>query len=263
MKLSTPAQKSIQKVIDTFKRGDLSPITTVARIRLDSAAPARSWSFSNKVLVFIQSGDLDCRGFRQWEEAGRHVKKGSQAVYILRPRLVKRTKEENGETEEYTMCVGFVPIPVFAASSTDGTGVLPEYKPAELPPLAEVAKRLNVAVHYMPVAPDRLGDSRPDGSHIRIGSYDPSVFFHELAHAIHAKINGGLKARQDSEQETVAEFTAAVLMDFYGLRDHSGNAWHYISQYARDPLLAITKALGTVEKVLEVLLAEEEIEKAA
>ena len=43
-------------------------------------------------------------------------------------------------------------------------------------------------------------------------------------------------------------------MDFYGLGDHAGNAWKYISLYANDPLIAITKALGTVEKVLAVLL---------
>ncbi len=69
-----------------------------------------------------------------------------------------------------------------------------------------------------------------------------------------ARIDGKLKGGQQIDQETIAEFTTAVLMDFYGLGDHTGNAWKYISQYAGDPLVAITKALGTVEKVLGVLL---------
>jgi len=43
-------------------------------------------------------------------------------------------------------------------------------------------------------------------------------------------------------------------MDFYNFGDHTGNAWKYISQYANNPLIAITKALGTVEKVLFTLL---------
>ena len=263
MKLSDNAQRSVQRVIELFQRGDLSPITQVARIQLDPTAPAQKWSFSNKVLAYIQAGELDCRGFRQWEEVGRHVKKGSSAIYILRPRLAKGTKEENGETIEYLHCIGFTTIPVFSASNTEGEGTLPHYEPAELPPLFEVAKRLHIAVEYVPVAPDRLGDSKADGSKIRIGAHDPSIFFHELAHAIHARINGGLKGGQDKEQETVAEFTAAVLMDFYGLRNHTGNAWRYIRQYANDPLTAITKALGTIEKVLEVLLVQDELAMAS
>jgi len=43
-------------------------------------------------------------------------------------------------------------------------------------------------------------------------------------------------------------------MDLYELGDHSGNAWRYISQYADNPLVAITKALSTVEKVLQALI---------
>ncbi len=264
MKLSDTAQASLQRVIEQFKEGDLSPIREVVRIQLDTAAPASKWSLSNKVLAFIQAGELDCRGFRQWEQVGRHVKKGSNAIYILRPRLAKITKLEDKETKEYLLCVGFATLPVFAASETDGNEAIQSYEPAELPPLVEVAKSLGIAVDYIPVAPDRLGDCNPDGSKIRIGTHDPSVFFHELAHAIHARIIGKLKGGQNSEQETVAEFTAAVLMDIYGLENHTGNAWRYISHYSDDPLVAITKALGTVEKVLAVLFdCGQQVEKAA
>jgi hypothetical protein len=120
--------------------------------------------------------------------------------------------------------------------------------------LFDVAQKFNIAVDFVPVAPNKLGDARIDGSKIRLGSNDPSVFFHELTHAIHARIDGELKGGQQADQETIAEFTAAVLMDFYGLGDRSGNAWRYISMYAKDPLLAITKALGTIEKVLAILI---------
>src|SRR5205085_542679 len=98
-----------------------------------------------------------------------------------------------------------------------GETPLPTYQPAALPPLFEVAKKFNIMVNYLPVAPDRLGDARIDGNKINIGSPDPSVFFHELTHAIQARIDRGLKGGQRPDQETIAEFTAAVLMDFYGL----------------------------------------------
>lgn len=251
MKLSAKAQASINKVIVQFKTGDLSPISKVARIRLDVSAPARNWSLSNKIIAFMQAEELDCRGFVQWQKLGRLVKKGSKAVYIFRPLTITKKNEDE---EKETVCIGFSTVPVFPASSTQGETPLPGYSPIELPPLADIAQKLGIYVNYVPVTPDKLGDCKIDGSSIRLGSHDTRVFFHELTHAIHSRIEGGLKGGQQVEQETIAEFTTAVLMDLYGLGDHSGNAWKYISHYAEEPILAITKALGTVEKVLQVII---------
>jgi len=254
MRLSDKAQASINKVIEQFKSGDLSPISTVARINIDPTAPVYKWSLSNKVLAFAQAGEIDCRGFKQWQEIGRSVKKGARAVYIFRPHTIKVKEEDSGEDLQKSVCIGFSAIPVFAASSTEGDDLSSNYQPQELPPLYDLAKRFGITISFVPVTPDKLGDAKIDGSSIRIGTHDESVFFHELAHAIHARIDGDLKGGQQTDQEVIAEFTSAVLMDFYGIRDNSGNAWQYISQYSNDPLQAITKALGTVEKVLAVLL---------
>lgn len=257
MKLSPKAQKSIDKVIDKFKTGDLSPIIQVARINLDPDAPAAKWSFSNKVLAFAQTGDLDCRGYRQWQAFGRQVKRGSVAGFIFSPRTVKKTKKNgDGEDEEYRACIGFIPIAVFPSSGTEGDTPLQDHKPAELPPLADVARRLGIELTWQPLPPDRLGDCLTDGSAIRLATDDEAVFFHELAHAAHAELNGesGLKNGSKTQKETVAEFTSAVLMELYGIRDNSGNAWNYISMYAKDPITAISKAMGTVEGVLDLLL---------
>ena len=251
MKLSDKAQASINKVIKRFKSGDLSSISSVVRIELDQFAPARKWSLSKKILAFTQAEELDCRGFRQWQNMGGQVRKGSSAVYIFRPHTIKNTTKD----EKENICVGFSPVAVFPASCTSGDEELPGYKPAELPPLTEVAQKFGIAVSYVPVTPEKLGDCKADGSKIRLGSHNPRIFFHELSHAIHARIKGKLTGGQQVNQETIAEFTTAVLMDFYGLGDHTGNAWEYISQYADDPIVAITKALGTVEKVLATLLS--------
>lgn len=253
MNLSNAARASLSRVIEKFQEGDLSPITQVARIRLAVDAPASRWSFSNRVIAFVQTGELDCRGYGQWRQMGRQVQKGSKAAYILRPQILKKIANEDEDEEAGLVCIGFSPIAVFPASATQGDEPLPDYTPVELPPLSDVASRLGVQVSYVPVASDRLGDCHVSGSKIRLGSADPAVFFHELAHAIHARLAGGLRGGQDARQEIVAEFSAAVLMELYGLRDHSGNAWRYIQAYAKDPLQSITKALGTVEKVLAVL----------
>ena len=57
--------------------------------------PCDRWSFTNKILMLIQ-GTADARGYRQWQEAGRHVKKGAHAIHILAPRLVTVTQYECG-----------------------------------------------------------------------------------------------------------------------------------------------------------------------
>ncbi len=256
MKLSTKAQQSLDAVVEKFKTGDISAIAQVARIRLDPQAPALHWSLSNKVLSMMQAGELDCRGFRQWEKAGRRIKKGSKAVYILRPIVIASKKKGGEEKEDEQLCIGFSAVPVFPTSATEGENNITAYQPQELPDLVSVAQKMGISVAYVPTLPDRLGDCTTDGTQIRIGSHSPAVFFHELAHAIHARLSGKLEGKQTEEQETIAEFTATILMDVYGYEDHTGNAWNYISKYAKDPIVAISKALGTVEKVLTVLLEQ-------
>src|SRR5659263_251378 len=75
--------------------------------------PADKWSFLNRVLMYLNETD-DARGFRQWQEVGRYVKKGSKAFYILAPMIKKTTEEkslESGETvrEEKQMLAGLRP----------------------------------------------------------------------------------------------------------------------------------------------------------
>lgn len=254
MKLSEKAQASLDRVITKFKSGDISAISRVIRIQLDPKAPARFWSLSNKVLAYVQAQELDCRGYMQWQHLGRTVKHGSKAVYIVRPLTIKKKTTDKGEETESTVCVGFSTIPVFAASDTEGNEILPNYQPKQLPPLADLAISMGISVDYVPLPSDRLGDTDVNGKRIRVGTNNPSVFFHELTHAIHARIVGGLTGGQQIDQEVTAELCATVLMDFYGMGDHTGNAWNYIKHYADEPLTAITKALSTVEAVLEVLL---------
>lgn len=252
MKLSKKAQESIDRVIEKVKTGDLSEITDTALIKLDKSAPAAKWSLSNRLLAFYQAEELDCRGFKQWQTVDRKVKKGSKAVYIFRPKTIKKDDEQ--EDEQKTICIGFALIPVFPASATTGDKPLPAYEPVNLPPLFEVAKKLNIKVDYLPLDNHILGNCEIDGSKIKLATHDERVFFHELAHAVDAKINGKLKGGQTAEQEITAEFTSAVLMDFYNLADNTGNMWQYIKHYSDDPLTAIGKSCQVVEKILKFLI---------
>src|SRR5690606_25201575 len=87
MQLKKKAQESLERVIERFKSGDLSPIVKVARTKLSVSAPSNSWSLCNRVLAFAQTDELDCRGYGQWQSVGRFIKKGERAAYIFRPHV--------------------------------------------------------------------------------------------------------------------------------------------------------------------------------
>ena len=251
MKLSAKAKASLDKVVKKMKTGDLSDVVRIARIRLSPDCPASKWSFNNRVMAYMQTGQLDCRGYRQWQKAGRQVKKGERAAWILAPRSIYKEDEETGERKvKFTYFVG---VSVFGAGQTDGEPI-GDYlgMPTEPLPLADVAKKWGVRVKWTPT-PGFLGTCAKDGTKINVGSGDPAVFFHELAHAAHARLDGGLKGGQHTGQETVAEFTAAVLMEMHSLGDRTGNAWRYIEDYAKDPIAAIAKALAKVGQVLALM----------
>ena len=253
MKLKPKAQKALDAVVAKFQNGDLSPLVEASRLRLPEDAPASKWTLSNRVLAFAQSDSLDCRGYKQWLAAGRQVKRGETSAYILAPRIVKTQNKKTGEDESALR--GWLALPVFGYNQTDGDEDSDlDYSPAELPPLADVAEALGIDVNYGPTPESFLGNCDTKGETINVGTHDIKTWFHELAHAVHARIGGQLKGGQDAHQETVAEFTATVLMWLYGFGDRTGNCWSYVSYYSPDdPLRAIVRAMGDVEKVLDFI----------
>jgi antirestriction protein ArdC len=261
MKFTENAQQVVQNLIARFETGDISPIVEVARIKLTASEteyPALKWSFSNQVLALIQTGELDCRGFRQWQEVGRYVTKGSHAAYILGPIMVKDEEAEKKGEQNARRLVGFKSIPVFAFSNTDGE-TLPGIESAAqrpLPLLANVAAEWGIKVRYIE-SKTYNGVYNPKTQMIGLATESQKTFFHELAHAAHGKLEK-LKNGQDPRQETIAEFTAQVLMQVYGLQDMTGNTWSYISSYNNEPIKAIFAALDTIEKVLNLILSTAE-----
>lgn len=109
--------------------------------------PSDSWSLGNKILMFLNGTD-DARGFKQWQNVGRSVKKGAKAFYILAPAKRKITRkvtdEDTGEEkeEERAIITGFRDVPVFRCEDTEGDPIpKPEYDPLTPPPLHEIAQK--------------------------------------------------------------------------------------------------------------------------
>ena len=250
--LSPAAKTAMDKVLEQFKSGNLAPVIQCARIKPDPAdkKPSDAWTIRNRILAYLTTGSLDCRGYRQWQEVKRQVKKGETSGYILAP--ITRKVDDNGD--ERPVLVGFKGIPVFGLEQTDGEP-LPafDYRPGVLPPLTDLAKNLGIEIQWRADLPlDRLADCSRDGKEIRMASHEPEVFWHELGHAMHVRLleNDGLELQPGSHAETVAEFTATVLAEIYGDRDATGKAWQYISTFNSNPLAAINAAIDEVTAIV-------------
>jgi len=267
MTLSDMAKESLAKVVERFQAGDLSPIVQAALIPLPENAPALKWTPRNRMLAYAQGNCIDCRGYKQWQKAGRQVRKKRDdektlAVWISAPRTYKKTKED-GEEEAR---VWFTYIPVYPIHNTEAIEGLPfdevlTYEPKQPPPLMEVAERLGMKVTWAPCAGEKLGSVDQIGTHVKLETHDPKTWFHELVHAVDARLNGDLKGGQHADQETRAELGACVLMQMYGLGDRLGNCWRYIEGYNEDPLRAITAATEDVAAILDVILENGKEEK--
>src|SRR5689334_12086344 len=94
------ADEAAKRILSLFQSGDVPAALAPIFIRRADNAPCRAWSWNNQLLRALAGYD-DARGFRQWEEVGRHVNKGERGFPILVPCTVKRTitDEQTGETK--------------------------------------------------------------------------------------------------------------------------------------------------------------------
>src|SRR5256885_2197146 len=124
MKYLGKAEETAAKILEAFKAGTVPQALAPVFIRRADGAPCRAWSFGNQLLTAL-AGTADARGFRQWEECGRHVVKGAKAFHILVPVMKKISAQRaDGSTEERCFPVAFKSCPVFRFEDTDGAPIV-------------------------------------------------------------------------------------------------------------------------------------------
>ena len=242
----------LNSILEKFRTGDIPEAVALASFPIPDI-PSSNWSFTNRTLMFL-SGTGDARGFRQWQDVHRWIKKGTKAIYILVPCIKKEINEETGE--ESNALKFFKPAPVFRYEDTDGKPL--DYMQVELPelPLLERAREWGISVKAIPGNYRYRGYYQSERKEIALATPEEKTFFHELAHASHEKVIGKLKNRQDPLQEIVAELSAQALCNLVGKKttDTTGNSYRYIERYAGElnlsPYTACLRVLCDTEKVL-------------
>jgi antirestriction protein ArdC len=232
-----------------------------------SDIPCRRWSLMNQMSVFL-SGTHDARGIRQWNMAGRKVKKGAHALYIFVPMLyaVPKKKPEtdeakSGDEDEAELplqtITGFKEMPVFRVEDTEGAPLDYEERIKALDvdslPLIDVAKSLGVKVEAGLTSAGVEGWFRKSTKQIRLGTANPVVFLHELSHAV----DNALPDRSDSYafNEVVAELSAAFLASLYGVKFDIALTQGYIKywQGKGHVMIQVVDALKRVEQIYKFI----------
>lgn len=243
----------LDKIVNLFKSQDL-PYKCAKVFLSNGNKPSSKWSLSNK-LIMLTNETMDARGFNQWKQVERYVKKGSKAMYILAPKIIKIDVEnkETKEKEKMPIVKGFLAIPVFRYEDTDGKAI-PEYEPKQVPPLMDIAKKLNLKVDYSELAQvyGAYAFYDDNAKRISLSTFDVGTFFHELVHAIHYKLDNDAKKLDIAQKECIAELTSAVLCSVYGIEQEDKNnySYNYIKYYAN-----MTEKYGTDnDKVYRLIL---------
>lgn len=246
----------LNTILEAFESGDIPEAVAVATFPIPDI-PSAQWSFSNRTIQFISSTS-DSRGYRQWLEVGRQVKKGSKAIFILVP-CFKKQKDQEVE-EEKKVLTFFKAMPVFRVEDTAGEPL--DYQNIELPdlPLIERAQDWGISVKAVPGSYRYYGYFAPDRKEIAMATSAEKIFYHELAHAADHIIEGHLKPGQNPLQEIKAELSAQALARIVGksAEDTTGNSYRYIKRYAEQikmsPHKACLKVLADTEKILNLIL---------
>ncbi len=251
------AIEQLQKIVDAFSSEEFPDMVKATYLKLKVGRPSDSWSMSNRLFMFI-AGTGDARGYRQWQKVGRQVRKGSKAAYILAPCVAKRTIQGPDGEEDREFVTGFRCVPVFRFEDTEGDDLEIADSNVEPPPLLEVARKWGADVKYDETVRGEEGSFSKGRGLIRLCTSDPKVFFHELAHLAHSRIED-LKPGQDPEQETVAELAAAVLARMYG-HAADANSYNYIAHYSKEATpeevgRSCVRVMSKVEKVLDMILS--------
>jgi antirestriction protein ArdC len=257
-RMTQSVSETLNGIVESFKSGGIPEAIAYSMFPIPDL-PSSKWSVLNRITVFL-SRTADARGFRQWNDAGRHVKRGAKAIYILVPRIVKQQiTEEAGEAKEEELSMGFMARPVFRVEDTDGEPL--DYERMELPPLPlmERAREWGLSVKAVPGNYQYHGYFSQDKQEIGLASKDEAIFFHELAHAAHQRIAGDLRVFPPWEKEVVAELAAAALCKIVGKDSrYLGASYQYIRHYAEQeglsPVKACLRVIDQTEAVLSVIL---------
>lgn len=242
MKLHGKAQTVGEQVLAAFKTPDLIPDAMANVFLKVGDKPSNQWSNMNRFIMALSFTD-DARGFKQWLDIGRTVRKGEKAIYILAP-LIKRNQEANGDK---LIPYGFKAIPVFRKESTEGDelpDVVNNQPFIDSLPFIDLADKWGITIDVHDIHGSgssgcysySLNTVPTDTKKISLAVENLATWAHELTHAADHRLgNLTTKRGQQLDNEFVAELGGCILLKLIGKHAQAdlGGCFEYLSAYAK------------------------------
>jgi antirestriction protein ArdC len=252
------AEGVAQSIVRAFEDANSlpKPLAQIFIHRKDAAHFAK-WSWGNQLAVVLR-GFSDARGFNQWRDVGRWVRKGEKCFHILGP--VKKKIADKKTGEEKSIIVGFKGVAVFGLEQTEGEP-LPIGDPEietwlDSLPLVDVAKAWGLSVDvFNGETANFLGIYRRR-SGIALGVKNLSTWMHELVHAADDRTGSMKELGQHWRSETVAELGGAVVLELLGFTYEAdlGGCWAYVKGYAeKEKITVVDACMKTLERTCKAV----------
>jgi len=241
MKLYGKAEAVAQRILEAFEQGTVPKALAYMFIHREVECPTASWSWRNRLLVAL-NGTYDARGYRQWQEVGRQVKKGEKACHILAPKVIKAKEDDEARSIRAgdSIVTGFVAVPVFGLTQTEGEPLPHEHQDTafiDSLPLVEVARAwgLDISLYNNAREVEKAGFYRR-GRRIALGVTNLATWTHELVHAGDHRLEMNSQKPGSMDNEVVAELGGAVLLECLGYEIESdrGGAYAYIRKVCEE-----------------------------
>lgn len=227
----------------------------------DSMVRFYNYSTYNQILLYF-SNCSQVASFKKWKELGRTIKKGGKATWILAPKILsKKVENEKGEEEKKDILTGFISVPVFDISQTEGKEIE-----------RNMATKSDIKLDDLKNSVKRLGyDISSKALEISKGGYicekeivlnsnlneieNTATLIHELCHGELGHTNAeNEKSRMQKEQE--AELTTYIVCKFFGIERKSEfylKSWQ-LTENIMQSFLLINKVATKIIKEINVSL---------
>jgi antirestriction protein ArdC len=228
-----------------------------------------NYSFHNSLLIYQQLPTAShVAGYRKWQELGRQVRKGEKAIQIFAPTFQTRkqgdTIKDSEQEPEKKYITGFVTVPVFDISQTDGEGL-----PSLVSDFGNSTMLFNMFVSVFKAdygiiqqtLKSELG-GYTDGKVIVLNDCKSEeqklkTLIHEISHCLLGHVGNNDKTR--SVKEVEAEMTAFIVSEHFGI-DSSCYSFGYLTSWGRGDIDQIMNSVEIAYQTSKEIISAIELD---
>lgn len=256
-------EQLLQSLEEGVKNFEYTPEKFMAIMEMQALMP--NYSFRNIMLAKIQLPHARfIASFKRWKELGRNVIKGENSIRILAPRF-KKEQNENGEEE--SKLIGFVGVPVFDSSQTEGNPLPIDRVKLTLDGDSDEAvnifewvktlaaeddcpvtlKKVNGANGYYSLTDHEIVVD----AHLSL-NHRAKTGVHEL---VHSRVHRNIQGTTAEERECVAEGVAYIVCTYFGL-DTSDYSFEYVKGWSRDGGESLMQYGDIIQKTANTIIQD-------